>query len=48
MFLDTIFKAIVLNKILYVEPPVEASPLLGYYDLNMLAENAQYKLFRHS
>jgi len=65
-----IFKAIVLDKLLYALPGyhgyltegqkgvlrrvldkailVEASSLLRYYDLDVLAENVQYKLFRHS
>jgi len=66
--LDTIFKAIVLNKILYALPVYYEYLTEGqkgvlqrvlaratnrgftpyYYDLDVLAESAQYKLFRHS
>jgi len=66
--LDTLFKAIVLNKILYALPVYYGYLTEGqkavlqrvldkatsrgftpyYYGLDVLAENAQYKLFRHS
>ena len=42
--LDTIFKAIVLNTILYALLSRGFTPY--YYHLDVLAENAQYKLSR--
>ena len=67
-YLHLIFKAVVLNKILYALPVYYRYLTEGqknvlqrvldratnkgftpyYYDLDVLAENAQYKLFRHS
>ena len=67
-YLHLIFKAVVLNKILYALPVYYGYLTEGqkavlqrvldkatsrgftpyYYGLDVLAENAQYKLFRHS